>query len=337
MSNSLSKVSTFFEKPMSVKVVRWRAEYEASDDQRRLDGLLAHLSSCLHQGRHGRLTCKLKFLGVPLCKRAFCKVTRTAPQRYIKLAKRGVLSWVRTPFAKKPRPQYDEMYAALRARLPFSSKCPASTIQSIWHRTHLPNSTSICNGSWYKAISSKIELMKNSSPFAHGDHGHSPDVIMMPFAEKIFLYRMILLDWETSRTTETRVPLFAKKPKYSTFYRVLQDPHFANLRFHRVVDIGRCPKCCYLRYKCMEATAGSTERAEWQRLAAAHQMLQLEQKKADATPHNRLMIWAARVSRFVFIGPSCGDAAGVCAGPGTSCRGLPEDGTLHGLRRWLWV
>jgi hypothetical protein len=134
--------------------------------------------------------------------------------------------------------------------------------------------------------------MKNSSPFAHGDRGHGPDVIMMPFSEKIFLFRMIMLDWEseTSETAETRLPRFSSKPKYSTFYRVLNDPHFSNLRFHRVVDIGRCPKCCYLRFKCMQASAGSTERAEWQRLAAAHQALQLEQKKVRL----HLAHWAGR-------------------------------------------
>ena len=60
---------------------------------------------------------------------------------------------------------------------------------------------------------------------------------------------------------------------------VLQNPDFAKYVFHRVVDIGRCPKCCFLRYKCMSATSGTTERAEWQRLAAAHQSLQLQQKQ----------------------------------------------------------
>ncbi len=61
---------------------------------------------------------------------------------------------------------------------------------------------------------------------------------------------------------------------------VLKDPSFAQLRFHRVVDIGRCSKCCFLRYKCTSAASGTTERQEWQRLAAAHQNLQLAQKKA---------------------------------------------------------
>ena len=107
----------------------------------------------------------------------------------------------------------------------------------------------------------------------------------MPFAEKIYLFRMILLDWETSQAAKTKLPLFSKKPTYATFYKVLCDPHFAKVRFHRTVDIGRCPKCCYLRYKCMSAAAGSSERAQWQRLAAAHQALQLEQKRVPSKPH----------------------------------------------------
>ena len=238
------KVHMLLAPKMAALVKRWRTEWEACDSQRRNDGLLQHLSSCLHRGRHDRFVCKLRLLGVPLCKRAFCKITRTNPQRYVKMAKSGCLSWVRPPFAARPRPLYDEMYAAIAA---------------------------------------KIELMKNSSPFAHGDHGHAADIIQMPFHEKIYLYRMIMSDWETSTTVETKAPLFSKKPTYATFYRVLNDAHFMNLRFHRVVDIGRCPKCCYLRYKCMSAASGTTGRAEWQRLAAAHHMLQLEQKRVRSS------------------------------------------------------
>jgi hypothetical protein len=112
------QVSVFFSGDMVEKVKRWRADYDASDEQRRLDGVLSHLSSCLRHRRHGLFYCKLSFMGVPLCKRAFCRVTRTKPQRYIKLAKRGVLSWVRPQFAQRPHPKYDEMYAVSCARLP---------------------------------------------------------------------------------------------------------------------------------------------------------------------------------------------------------------------------
>ena len=76
---------------------------------------------------------------------------------------------------------------------------------------------------------------------------------------------------------------FNSPPNYSTFRRVLRDPHFANLRFHRAVDIGRCPKCCFLRWKCMSLRS-LVERQTWQQLAAAHQNLQLEQKKVCTFP-----------------------------------------------------
>ena len=95
---------------------------------------------------------------------------------------------------------------------------------------------------------------------------------------------------------ETKAPLFSNKPTYATFYRFLNDAHFMNLRFHRIVDIGRCPKCCYLRYKCMSAASGTTERAEWQRLAAAHQMLQLEQKKVRLSAAGKAKFMCFRLS-----------------------------------------
>ena len=78
---------------------------------------------------------------------------------------------------------------------------------------------------------------------------------------------------------------FSRKPKYRTFLTVLQND-FHELRFHRVVEIGRCPKCCFLRWKCLSATSPQ-EREAWQRLAAAHQSITLAQKKTYAVDRAR--------------------------------------------------
>ena len=127
------------------------------------------------------------------------------------------------------------------------------------------------------AIALLVELMKNSSPFKHSDE--DPDSIPVPFHEKIFLYRMIVREfWESVVSDPARAPIFSKKPKYRTFLDALRQPRFKDLAFHRAVKIGRCPKCCLLQYKCRSAK-GPAERQTWQRLAAAHQTLQLAQKQ----------------------------------------------------------
>ena len=70
-----------------------------------------------------------------------------------------------------------------------------------------------------------------------------------------------------------------KNPNYRNFLHVLSE--FDKLRFHRVVRIGRCPKCCLLRWRCQSAVSPA-QREAWQRVASAHQTLQLEQKKVYA-------------------------------------------------------
>ena len=65
----------------------------------------------------------------------------------------------------------------------------------------------------------------------------------------------------------------------STFYSVLQSSEFGldKLKFHRVVEMGRCPICCLLQYKCRTAESPAA-REVWQRLACRHQWLQRAQK-----------------------------------------------------------
>ena len=69
---------------------------------------------------------KLTFLGMSLCQKAFRRCTGVNPYRFAKLAKKGVLSWEPKP-RPRPRTMYDAMYAA---------------------------------------VMMKVDLMRNSSPFA---------------------------------------------------------------------------------------------------------------------------------------------------------------------------
>ena len=221
-------------------VRQWRTGWEELPEQERNDSLLTHLRNCRMQSdeanlgnaenqeagtlgnaenqdnqenaerteKRKRLGCAgLTFLGVPLCSRAFRYVLGINPWRQYKLLKRGAVRYVRPKFVNTPHPRYDEMYGA------------------------------ICR---------KVKLLANSSPFAFGNKGRGEDIIEMPFHEKIYLFRMIQADFESEAMQGERVPSFSRAPNYSTFRTVLKDPHFKNLRFHRVVDIGRCAKCCML-------------------------------------------------------------------------------------------
>jgi hypothetical protein len=58
-------------------------------------------------------------------------------------------------------------------------------------------------------------------------------------------------------------PMFSKPPNYSTFKKVLRRPEFSKVKFHRVVSMARCPKCCFLRWKCMSSPP--EQRTRWQR------------------------------------------------------------------------
>lgn len=118
-------------------------------------------------------------------------------------------------------------------------------------------------------------------------HDRSPlknvnfESIIMPFHHKMLLYRM-LVDWYKETVADTTRPvLMTQYPKYSTMTAALKDSQFKHVKFHRVVDMGRCPTCSLLQYKCHTAV-GPEARSAWQALAAKHQWLQRAQKQEYA-------------------------------------------------------
>jgi hypothetical protein len=110
------------------------------------------------------------------------------------------------------------------------------------------------------------------------------DEIHMPFREKVYLFRL-LVRWNDAqwlrRSQRSDGEICARglqtTPNYSTFRRVLRREEFSKLKFHRVVDMGRCPLCCLLRYKV--ASSEPIMRPYWEEMASKHQFLQMAQKK----------------------------------------------------------
>ena len=146
--------------------------------------------------------------------------------------------------------------------------------------------------------------MRERMPFRGSDQSQ----IHLPLARKRQLFAL-LQGWYLQRqrvpppigplmtTQPPNEPLLPKPPEWRTFLDVLKRPAFAALRFHRVVDIGRCAKCCFYNWKLM--TVGPEHRGAWEQLAAQHHWLQLSQKHAYSVdrakaasdfPHSELYI-----------------------------------------------
>jgi hypothetical protein len=126
------------------------------------------------------------------------------------------------------------------------------------------------------ALWALIESIQERMPLKDVPHEH----IIMPFHHQIMLFRM-LQDWYNETLADPRrPPLLPCPPKLQTFKAVMQRRQFDNVKFHRHVEMARCPTCALLRYKC--ASAPAETRAAWQALAAKHQWLQRAQKEAYA-------------------------------------------------------
>ena len=188
-----------------------------------------------------RHQCRLRFLGHPLCDRAFRAVTGVNPSR----AKQAYKAGERTYHTKcRPRasPRFDEMYSALTF---------------------------------------VVDLLRKSSPFADDDADtvllpFHHKVVMYDMLRSAFWEPS---RFEASAASSATHGLrFTREPRRRTFWRVLAHPDFAKVKFHRCVKIGRCPSCCLFRYK-VAAARTEPERDAWRRVMNAHQLLQLEQKR----------------------------------------------------------
>ena len=260
------RASTLESEPHVTHARLWRQEWKQLSLKSRRNSLLAYFRSLEgleeHQsdqalrlvtadGRQAfatRAPLVHKFLGVRVCKTAFVRHTRVRYWRARKQHARGETTYQHPGFGNRYRPRQEEM------------RC---------------------------AIEMLVELLRASSPFQNSD----PNEIVLPFSEKKILFQMLLQRYKACNGPTPPGPsmaiLFSKPPKVKTFYKVLQcDPDLSKVKFHRVVAIGRCPKCCFLRWKCLSAITPA-ERRGWQEVAARHQTLQLAQKKVYATDRAR--------------------------------------------------
>ena len=71
--------------------------------------------------------------------------------------------------------------------------------------------------------------------------------------------------------------MFSSKPLYWEFRRAIRSPEFKNVVVHRMVDIGRCAKCEYFKWKCSSSPVDL--KGVWQEALSQHHLLQIQQKR----------------------------------------------------------
>lgn len=130
--------------------------------------------------------------------------------------------------------------------------------------------TLILNGQVWRIIKD----LHHQSPYAKVDTSGKWRV---PFHHKVGVWRLVKAAYQSALSNPSQPSMLSRPPCYSTFRRVLRMPEFKKVVFHRMVDIGRCPKCQYFEWKCASVDAGF--RGIWQEALAKHHMLQIQQKR----------------------------------------------------------
>ena len=146
-----------------------------------------------------------------------------------------------------------------------------------------------------------VQALHHQSPYAK--RADVAKTWYVPFHQKVCLWRLVLALHTTRSQAELREspesaesaespespvsPLspqprafFTQKPVYSAFRALINSDEFSAVKFHRLVDIGRCPKCEYFQYKC--ASVPLALRSVWQDALSKHHLLQIKQKQIYA-------------------------------------------------------
>ena len=244
------------------QAAQWQSSWIVTPRSHKRAALLAHMRRCFGPSqaeehgtchRDGRphlvLTCDSKFkqhqhefLGAHSCRSAFrvsTSISENCLSRAKQQAKRGSVSWVEKT-VKRAAPRHNEMYEAV----------------------------------WIL-----IKDLHLQSPFAGRKPGPpaADGKWHVPFHEKVGLWRMALKLFD-GHSSVPGVRVFTMKPKYHTFKKTMQLPEIRkNVVFHRIVDIGRCPKCAYFQWKCSSVPVAL--RGIWQDALAKHHLNQLAQKR----------------------------------------------------------
>ena len=148
-----------------------------------------------------------------------------------------------------------------------------------------------------QAIWMVIQDLHHQSPFA--DKDYQPDMYYIPFHHKMCLWRLVL-KLHQDRAADTSKPLlFSRPPKYSEFRRCIIKPDFDNVVFHRMVDIGRCPRCQYMEWKC--ASVPIELRSVWQDALSKHHQLQIAQKRCYAAARAKAAIEFPNIQLYMVL------------------------------------
>ena len=148
-----------------------------------------------------------------------------------------------------------------------------------------------------QAIWTVIQDLHYSSPFGKKDV--QPDEWYIPFHHKVCLWRL-LRQLHVDRAADTaKPPLFSKEPRYQEFRRCINLREFDKVVFHRMVDIGRCPRCEYMEWKCASVLVAL--RTVWQEALANHHKLQIAQKRCYATDRARAAAHFPNVQLYMVL------------------------------------
>ena len=194
---------------------------------------------------------RYSFLSQPVCSRAwrfFTGIGKSTWHRVAGMVKRGVQSY-ETKSSERAAPRRKEMEHA------------------IWM---------------------VVQDLHHQSPYARKkDPENDPKKWQIPFHQKVCLWRLVKKLHASRQNDPSKPAIFTLgDPKVGTFKRVIHSPVFKEvLVFHRIVDIGRCPKCQYFEWKC--SSVPLELRGPWQDALAKHHVIQIEQKRCYAADRAR--------------------------------------------------
>ena len=216
-----------------------------------------------------------------------------------------------------------------------------------------PRRDELRNAMWYV-----IQALHHQSPYAK-QASNQNKTWYIPFHQKVCLWRLVLALYtgqsrsqpESAESVESpgsipqpRAAMFSKKPVYSVFRRLINSKEFSSVRFHRLVDMGRCPKCQFFQYKC--ASVPLALRSVWQDALSKHHLLQIEQKRIYSA--DRAKAAAGFPNAEVYLAMDCGSgkefvyphlAAADREGPNKVLDGVATipmkvcNGLVHGSKR----
>ena len=146
-----------------------------------------------------------------------------------------------------------------------------------------------------------IQDLHHQSPYAGKRESDKPKW-RIHLHHKVCLWRLAQKLHATHQEDDSKPTIFSKPPMYHDFRRAILLPEFKDVVFHRMVDIGRCPRCQYIEWKC--ASVPLELRAVWQEALATHHQIQIAQKQCYAADRAKAASGFPKVQLYVAM--DCG-------------------------------